>query len=217
MRDVFDPLGALNRLIKYWWVIVLLAIAGGFLALAISYLLPPMYQAEAVIHASVDFSEINFEDLASEGNSLVVWTQYVEDMALQVVQRALLSTQPEAFNYAQQLDPDLDRPTFLRDVKIQRYHSLWSLRYRHEDSKIAQMIVNYWANIGLDFLKETQASGIEQPFVAVDLVSEASQPQTPHYQHRNTLVLAGTVIGFFIGVLLVDFRRQFSNRQVKEA
>jgi LPS O-antigen subunit length determinant protein (WzzB/FepE family) len=45
--------------------------------------------------------------------------------------------------------------------------------------------------------------------VIVDLVREASLPVKPMYQQRGTLVLAGTLIGLVVGILVVDGKLRF--------
>ncbi len=215
MRDTIDPVKSFNHLIQNWWKLVLFAIIGGLLGLAVSYIKPAKYQAEALFHASIDFTEVNFENLVNETGDPVRFTQYDEDIALQVVQRMLLAKLNDAFRYARTLDPELDGPTFQRDKQIQRLHAQWALRYRHENPQIAQAIVNYWADIGLEALREAQASGRAEPFVIVDLVYEADLPQSPIYHHRNTLLLSGTVIGLLCGIIWVDFGNRFLNRRAK--
>lgn len=217
MQDSFDPVGSFNHLIQNGWKIVLLAAVGGLLGLVISFIKPPMYQAEAFFHASIDFTEVNFENLVDEGGGPARFTQYDEDIALQVVQRVLIQKRSEAFTYARTLDPELDINTFQRDHQIRRLHAQWALRYRHEDPQIAQAIVNYWAEIGLEGLREAQESGKAEPFVLVDLVSKAILPGSPIYHNRNTLILSGTMIGLLCGIIWVDYKRRFFGQRVEGA
>jgi capsular polysaccharide biosynthesis protein len=217
MQDDLDLLKSYKQIIKRWWVIVLAAFIGGLLAFGFSYLKPGWYQAEAVFHASIDFTEINFENLQSGNNAPLTFTQYDEDLALQVVQRMLLATRNEAFRYAQTLDPDLDITTFVRNSQIRRYHAQWYLRYRHTDPEIAQSIVNYWADLGWQALQDAQENGKAEPFVIVDLVSKADLPQVDIYLNRNNLILAGTLIGFVAGVVLVDFSQRVRGKAVRTA
>ena len=215
MQDDLELLKSYKQIIKRWWVIVLAAFIGGLLAFGFSYLKPGLYQAEAVFHASIDFTEINFENLQSGNNAPLTFTQYDEDLALQVVQRMLLATRNEAFRYAQTLDPDLDITTFVRNSQIRRYHAQWYLRYRHTDPEIAQSIVNYWADLGWQALQGAQNNGRAEPFVIVELVSKADLPQVDIYLNRNTLILAGTLIGFVTGVILVDFSQRVRGKAAR--
>jgi len=213
MRDVFDPVKAFENLMAGWWKIVTVAILGGLVGLVISFIQPPTYQAEAVFHASIDFTDINFENLVGENGAPARFTQFDEDLALQVVERMLLSEMDAAYQYALTLDPDLDVETFERDKQIMRYHAQWVLRYRHEDPQIAQAIVNFWAEAGWQALQTAQAMETAETFVIVDLVSTAELPQSPVYFNRNTLITAGMVFGLVVGILLVDFTGRYIDRR----
>jgi len=216
MQDVMDPAATLDNLFREWWKIVLLAVIGGLIGLTISFFRPPAYQAEATFYASIDFTQINFENLVGENGGPVRFTQYDEDLALQIVERVLYAERGEALRFAQTLDPALDEETFWENAQIQRYLARWHLRYRHEDPEIAQAIVNYWAAIGMDALIQAQEAGRAEAFVFITQVDEAQLPQTPIYQNRSTLVLAGTAIGFFCGIIWVDFSDRFLKRKPAE-
>lgn len=217
MRDEFDLLVSFNRLLRRWWLILVIAVVGGLIGLGVSVVMPPLYQAEAIFSASIDFTEINYENLVGEYGDPLVFTQYEEDLAMQVVQRVLVNTWDEAYEYALTLDPDLTTAAFKKNYQVQRYNALWYLWYRHEDPEIAQAVVNYWTEEALVRLAEAQESGTAESFVIIDFVSEAVLPQTPLYHNRNTLVLAGTLVGFFAGIILVDSSWRFARSKASEA
>ncbi|MCB2209435.1 hypothetical protein KQH62_00955 [bacterium] len=216
MSVEIDPLQSLKNLLRNWWKIILIAYVGALVGLVASYLMPVKYQAGAVFSASIDFSQINFENLLGEREQPLTFTQYDEDLALQVVNRFLLQEQSAALAYAQSLDSSIDLAQFSRDSQIQRYNAEWYLRYRHANPEIAQQIVNYWANQAFEALQTAQANGNAESFVIVDLVAEAPLPQEPLYHNRGTLVLCGALIGLILGVLLVDGRIRFGKRTAKE-
>lgn len=216
MRDGFDPLKTFNQLLESWWKIVVLAVVGGLVGLGISFFQPPKYQAEAIFHASIDFTMINYENMVGEYGEPLVWTQFEEDLAMQVVKRMLQARMKAAFEYALTLDPDLSYQTFKEDRQIERLLGNWFLRYRHEDPEIAQAVVNFWAKEGLEALEEAQETGEAETFVIVDLVALAVKPSLPEYHQRHTKVLAGTVAGFLTGILLVDFKNRFFSQQMQE-
>ncbi len=216
MSDELDPIQTIKNLFRNWWKIVLIAYAMAMVGLVASYLLPAEYQAGAVFSASIDFAQINFENLLGEKEQPLTFTQYDEDLALQVVQRYLNQEEAAALAYAQTLDPSIDLATFRRDSQIQRYHAEWYLRYRHTNPEIAQKIVNYWARNAFEALQVAQANGQAERFVIVDLVAEAPLPQEPLYRSRGTLVLSGALIGLVLGVLVVDGRIRFGKRTAEE-
>ncbi len=216
MSDMLDPISSLKNIFHSWWKIVLIAYIFSLVGLVASYLLPAKYQAQAVFSASIDFTEVNFENLVDEKGDPVDFTQYDEDLALQVVERVLMGDMDEAFAYAQTLDPSLTLDEFERDSQISRYQAKWFLRYRHASPEVAQQIVNYWANLGLEDLKAAQADGEAETFVLVELTREATLPAKPMYQQRGTLVLAGALAGIVIGVLVVDGKLRFGSNGNQE-
>lgn len=217
MQNEMDPAETFKNLFSGWWKIAVLAVIGGFIGFGVSFFLPPTYQAEATFHASIDFTQINFENLSGEFGQPLIFTQYDEDLALQVVERVLLSVRSDALSFAKTLDPDLDGKTFWDDMQIQRYLGRWQLRYRHKDPQIAQSIVNYWASIGIEALTDAQETGQAESFLIISLVSEADLPQTPTYHNRSILVLAGTLVGFLSGIILVDFSARYLAKRGLEA
>jgi uncharacterized protein involved in exopolysaccharide biosynthesis len=81
---------------------------------------------------------------------------------------------------------------------------------------IAQAIVNFWAEQAIEAFRIAQDEGNLESFVIADLTSLAELPQTPVYHNRNVLILAGTVAGFFIGILVFDFRYRFVHQDNQE-
>ena len=210
--DAFNLIDTINHLLQNWWKITLYMIIFGVLGLAFSLIRPPKYEAEAIFSSTVDYSQLNFDNLVDEGNQPYELTQYDLDLALSAVQRILMQVSNKAIAHAKTLDPTLDGGTFKQNMRIERLHDRWYLRYRHEDPLIAQSIVNHWAALGAAQLAEEQASGKVETFILASLISEADLPNQPIYQNRNTLVLAGSLVGFGIGVLQVDMKdRYFSS------
>ncbi len=216
MRDEIDPVKTFNHLLTSWWKIVLIAVLGGLIGLGISYLQPPTYQAEAVFHASIDFTQINYEDMVGEYGDPLVWTQYEEDLALQIVERMLIKQTNNAFQFAKKLDPSLDIDTFRDNRQIERYLAKWFLRYRHPDPEVAQAIVNHWAEVGIQALHDAQSAGEAESFVIADLTQTAPLPSSPIYHNRNILVLTGTFAGLVTGIIAIDFLGRYRHRTSKE-
>jgi uncharacterized protein involved in exopolysaccharide biosynthesis len=207
-----DLLASINNLLHNWWKITLCAVIFSLLGLAFSYIRPPKYEAEALFSVSIDFSEINFTNLVDDRGRPVEFTQYDLDLALSIVQRMLFKVRSRAMTYARTLDPGLDPATFEKNMHIERLHNRWSLRYRHEDPQVAQSIVNYWAELGMAQLEEERDSETIEAYVWVDWIVEAHLPHRPVYQNRNTLVLAGSVIGLCLGIIAFDLKyRYFSS------
>lgn len=216
MRDEFDPVASFENLIKNWWKIVLAAVIGGLLGLAFTFLHPPLYESEVIFHTSIDFTQINFENLVGVYGEPVVWSQYDEDLALQAIERVLRNQTGETFQYSQTLDPNLKVETFRVWWQIERYHGLWYIRFRHTDPKIARDVVSFWADKGLTALRGAQEEGKIESFVFVDQVTEANLPEKPTYYKTGVLALSGTVIGFLAGILGVDLLYPYHKPAKKE-
>jgi len=215
--DTFNLIETINHLLQNWWKITLCVIIFSLLGLAFSFIRPPKYEAEAIFSSTIDYSQLNFENIVDERDQPYQLTQYDLDLALSAVQRILTQVRNKAIAYAQTLDPTLDAATFQQNTLIERLHDRWYLRYRHEDPLIAQSIVNHWAELGAAQLAEEQASGKIESFVLASLIAEANLPNQPIYQNRNTLILAGTLIGFGVGIILVDMKfRYFSSTPKSE-
>jgi len=209
MSDTLDPKSSLKNILHNWWKIVLIAYLFSLVGLVASYLLPAKYQAEATLSASIDFTEINYDNLVDDKGDPVEFSQYDEDLALAVVKRLMVQNIDAAFAYAQTLDSTLTLSIFERDSQISRDFAEWYIRYRHASPKVAQQVANYWMNLGYNDLKAAQANGETENYVVVDIVREAPLPVKPIYQVRGTLVLAGTFIGFVVGLLVVDGKFRF--------
>lgn len=215
MSETFDPKFSMKNILHNWWKIVLIAYLFSLIGLVASYLLPAKYQAQAVLSASIDFTEINYENLFDEIGDPLTFTQYDEDLALEVVERFLIQDIDEAFTYAQTLDPSLTLNKFERDSQIARDFSKWFVRYRHANPEVAQQVANYWMNIAYEDLKAAQAKGEAENYVMVEVVREAPLPTNSLYRNRGTLVLAGALVGIVIGVLAVDGKFRYGMNAIQ--
>lgn len=208
-QDNNSAINTIDNLLQNWWKITLCAVIFGLVGLAFSFFNPPKYQAEALFSATIDFRQINYENLVNEAGLPLRVTQYDKDLAISVVPRALLKVRSSVIDYARTLDPNIDGATFVENSALERLHDRWRLLYRHEDPQVAMSIVNYWADVGMVQLENEQAEETFEPYVIVDLIARAHLPQEPLYQNRNNLIFAGTIIGFFVGVLVIDTRNRY--------
>ena len=178
-QDEFYPIQTINHLLNNWWKIVLWAGIFGILGLAFSYLKPPKYEAEAIFSSTIDYSQINFENLVNERGQPLEMTQYDLDLALSSVQRIIYQMKDNALAYAQSLDPNLEAGTFEYNMAVERLHDRWYLRFRHEDPQIAQSVVNYWAETAMTQLEKEQADSKIEPFVLSSLIARHLTQSTP--------------------------------------
>lgn len=216
MIEEISPLKQFKQILSTWWVILAGMVLGGMIALGISRINQPEYQAEAVLHATIDFREINFENLVNELDSPYTWTQYDEDLALEMVKSVLMELTHEMYAYARQLDPTLTADQFNHDYTIERTFANWYIRYRHADPAIAQNIVNQWVAAGMPAIRSAQDAERFEPYVMVELIQTADLPSQPRYALTAQLVLAGMGIGFITSLFLIQPIKNFQQNRVKE-
>ena len=108
MPETFTPYDAVKNLLNHWWKITIFTIIFGLLGLGFTFIQPPKYQAEAIFSATIDYRDINFDDLYEEDGDPLTFSQYDVDLALSAVQRILLDVRNRVIDYAKTLDPDLD-------------------------------------------------------------------------------------------------------------
>ena len=206
-QDEFYPIQTINHLLNNWWKIVLWAGIFGILGLAFSYLKPPKYEAEAIFSSTIDYSQINFENLVNERGQPLEMTQYDLDLALSSVQRIIYQMKDNALAYAQSLDPNLEAGTFEYNMAVERLHDRWYLRFRHEDPKSP----NQWSITGLnrhDPIGKEQADSKIEPWLSeLDCPGHLTQSTPlpkqeypgPGWDHHRLC----------LGILLIDIRYRF--------
>ena len=201
-HDEFVPYDFFSSLVRWWWIAVLCAVIGGGAGLLVHRLKPPIYEAQAVFNATIDVNKIDFNHLPTPAP--YQFTQYDEDIALSVVQTALIHVMPQVMAFAQQNGIQVDGPGLQADTTIERENSLWEIRYRNPDPVLAQKVVNYWAQQGFSDLKARRDAGQIQPYVTFDLVQLADVPRNPAYFQTNSFVLSGGLLGLIAGLLVVN-------------
>ncbi len=202
--DEFIPLDHFNRIIKLWWLVSLLAIIGGLTGLIITRIKPPLYEAQAVFTASIDFNKVNFMHPPSPTPVPYQLTQYDEDISLAVVDSSLREVVPQVVTFAQQNGLSVDADGLTNMSSIERKHAFWELHFRYTDPVLVQKIVNYWAQLGFSNLQAKQKAGQLPAYIFVELTQLAEVPKKPTYFQTDSFVLAGGMIGLVIGIVAVN-------------
>ena len=196
--DEFTPLDDFLRLFRRWWLIILCMLVGSLAAWVFHRATPPLYEASATIMATIDLDKFPFQDVRLD------LIQYNEDLSLGAVEGALRSSlvQQALFSSAEAQAISLEAVSFSQAITIERKHSVWEARYRNTDPYIAQTVTNLWMQLGYDLMQSMQASGNMADFVILDPPNYAPLPSEPVAYHLNTLLLAGSMAGLILGVLL---------------
>lgn len=200
MPDEFSPLLEIQRLARLWWLMVLTAVIGGLLGFAFSRLNPPEYEAVATFFVSVDLTktpkprlELHDEDLALATTNAVIMSPPVIDHVLAE---------------AKEMGQALDRTALLRAVSVERRHAFWELRYRSTDPAIAQTMANLWAEKTYEQILVWQEDGRAVSYLIFSAPTLAGLPDSPVRFDTNRLVLAGSMLGWLIGILISNLASQ---------
>jgi len=205
VKDEFVLFDQFTRLTRFWWVVVLCALIGGGAGLIIHTFKPPIYEAQAVFMASIDFNKIDFTHTANESTPVPYqFSQYDEDISMALIEASLRQVVPQVVVFAQQNGISGDATSLLAQTTIERNHAFWKIRYRNADPALAQKVVNYWAEQGFSDLKAKRSAGQLPPYVLFDLIQLADVPAAPAYFSTNSFALAGTVIGLVAGLLAIN-------------
>jgi hypothetical protein len=204
LTNEFVPVVYLNRVLRWWWLVFVLAIIGGVVGLVVHRFKPPQYEAQAIFQASIDFTKVDFMHPPEPTPAPYHLTEYDEDLNLAIVQGSLLAVIPQVVAFANQNGLALDNASLMDQAIIERSHSFWYLRFRDNDPALAQSVTNFWADAGYANLLDWQKNGKVPVFVFFDLIQKADLPKNPTFFHTNTFVLAGSVIGLLVGMLLVN-------------
>jgi hypothetical protein len=203
-QEEFEPFEHVSRIIKFWWVLVICGVLGGVSGFIVHRFKAPLFEAQAVFMASIDFNKIDFMKPLSKTPAPYQFTQYDEDISLVVVETSLREVEPQVVVFAQQNGYPIDVTSLNNQSTIERKHGYWEVRLRSPDPVMAQKLVNYWAQAGFADLKAKQKANLLPSYIFFDLVQLAELPKKPRYFMTNTFVLAGIVIGLVMGIIFVN-------------
>ena len=111
--EEFEPFAQLNLTLRYWWVIALCAVLGGAAGLVAHLFKPPLYEAQAVISASIDLNKVAFLRMTPNPEKMHLFTQDDEDLALMLVKAALSHVEPDVLEFARAHNWDVSAESLL--------------------------------------------------------------------------------------------------------
>jgi uncharacterized protein involved in exopolysaccharide biosynthesis len=196
MPQDFSPKDEIQRMLHMWWVLATCMILGGLVGFAIHRVKPPVYQAKATLYSFIDFQKVTDVQLS----------EYDEDVTVNTIQSVMLSNLVigKVLEDAGKADIPMEYTTFMDQMSIYRSLTNYELFYRDRDPKIAQTIVNIWAQTGLSTLKDLQEAGAVPPYITVELQNLAELPQSPSYSQTNVFVLSGAILGLIAGLFVTS-------------
>jgi len=149
ISDVFDSKDMLTRLIRRWPWLLLAACGGGVLGLGLSRLLPPLYEAQAVVGVGIDY-----------GRTLPL-DEDVTRLSFDRVRGVLLSdatlrTVMVSAGLAAEGDPAAVNP-FRDTLRLSEVGGGWELAVRHASPETAARVANLWSDASLEALQAAAA------------------------------------------------------------
>lgn len=252
------------QVLKFWWVIALLAIAGGVFGYEISQVRTPVYESRGVFTVSLDFVKSG------------VMTDIEEDQALNTIADVINSTDvlDEVAGVMKSKGVEITPSTLRRFVSVDRQGFQIIVHVNHTSAQITFDIASTWTDIAEKTLQSAiqaavkadslyrQLLGLEICFqqvtvvfptftpceitdaadlvssikrveneyldvkiqsrgvlsaINVDLTDHPQVPISPRIFNRSVLVISAALMGFLIGVLLVEcgFIGKWSKRDAK--
>jgi hypothetical protein len=138
VEDSFIPLAALENAFRFWWIIALFIVIGGLGGLVVHSMNPPVYEARAQFSIAIDF--------VSTGPL----TQYEEDLAINTAGHIFDSTEvlQRVVDQAEVEGIAINLEDLRSQTTLERKFSVWSLRVRDADVKVAERLAAIWLNQG---------------------------------------------------------------------
>jgi len=220
----FSPRKSVERSLARWWIVVLLMIMGGIIGWIFHIFQPPIYEAKAVLTVNIDFGSSHFsqyeEDHAFSAAGAIVNSSEV---------KGLVITEAKADGYS------LDLNQIQKEFSLERKQSVWELRVRDRDPRIAADLANIWAKnafialntalghaLRADQLKNQNDNSdnselAKEKILSVGIISSMSfgltefavAPEKPLLYGQASMVMAGALIGFIISLWAVNNLRVF--------
>jgi capsular polysaccharide biosynthesis protein len=194
--EEFVPVDYFVRLMKNWWLIAVTTIIGGVVGFLFHLARPPIYEATVTFFVNIDYAQI--ADLELE--------EYDKDLALSVTREVMVSSEvlDGVIDRINELGLGIEPPDFLKSLSFERKHAFWELRFRHTDPRTAQTVVNIWADLGYETMRNWQENGKVASYITFNSPNFAVEPDRPVIFARRQLLLAGGVLGLVGGIFLSE-------------
>lgn len=150
-EDSFAPLASLRIALRFWWLVFLLAAAGGCAGWLAARFQPPVYEAVAHFSTSIDY--------VSTGPL----TQFEEDTAINVVGDVILSGRvlKKVIEQAAAEGIQTSVVELKKSAVLERRVNVWDLRVRNIDAHVAERLANLWVEQGQATLLEAYQHSLQ--------------------------------------------------------
>jgi capsular polysaccharide biosynthesis protein len=139
----------LETLLRDWWLIVGIAVMGGLLGLAFSFIHKPLYEAHSVLIVGSDFTTINSNSWTDSK------TDYVNNKSAQIANSTGILNQ--VIDDFKKRGIVVGREAFSLD----RRASTWDLVVQYPDAQVAADLANAWLDVTYLKLQEAHQNSLE--------------------------------------------------------
>lgn len=148
MND-FSSSSFFARIIRYWWFLVSLMIAGGLIGLSLTFFFRPVYESKAVITSALDYAVLGRID------------DWEEDQIYRAIGDRIDSTEvkDEVMVQAKAAGILLTEANLEESFSIDRQDTRWVMRVRSNDPETARQLAEYWSSAAIASLKEMMDQG----------------------------------------------------------
>ena len=156
--------------IQNWWMIFLIMLLGALIGQVVHWLNPNVYEASARLTTSIDFSKAGIlSDIEMDVAMVSIGDVIKSDTVLDQLFSAILPTYPE-----------MNGDQIRKNISLERYNMVWTIRYRDHDPLKAQMIVNTWAELAVVALTDAYSHALisEQYYRQLDSLTACLSQQS---------------------------------------
>jgi len=125
---------SIKQALPGWWLIVFLMILGGISGWIFHLFIPPVYEARAVITISMDFDK---RELTQREQDIAFNSAEAISTSSEVMSAVIAEAQANGYS--------IDLPYIKTHFFVERMLSVWELRVRYRDPKVAADLANIWS------------------------------------------------------------------------
>jgi len=158
------------QVLHKWWLIVLIMLLGALVGQGAHWLNPHVYEASARLTTSIDFSKAGIlSDIEMDVAMVSIGDVIKSDTVLDQLFSAILPTYPE-----------MNGDQIRKNISLERYNMVWTIRYRDQDPLKAQMTVNTWAKLAVGALTDAHSHALnaEQYYRQLDSLTACLSQQS---------------------------------------
>jgi hypothetical protein len=147
MTNDFSAPSFFSRIIRFWWILIGLMIAGGILGYSLTYIIHPQFESEAVITSNLDYANLGKLDDWEEDQTFLAIGDLITSTDVKDAVIAKASTDGIS----------LTRSEVDQAFSADRQDTRWVMRVRDSSAERAQHLNSYWTTAAMDALAAMKA------------------------------------------------------------